>query len=311
MGRPLRLHLPGDIHLVTIRCHQARFFMRPDSELNDVVLEWLTRAQERFPEQRILAVCVMSNHLHLVIRDDNGALAAWASYFFGNLARGVNRIRDRSGAFYERRYAEEPILDDEALVDRLVYVVANPVKAGLSPTAKEWPGVVLIADRGRPRQIEVRLPDRDAYRAARAQARRRSESPPSRSDFFRLATLVVDPASVSEGKSAAAALRSAISSREQEIGRYRRQQGLGFLTRSQILAQSWEHAPERPARRPRPLCHASDSKIRDAYRESFDKFVALFRQACERLRRAGLGVSFPEGCYPPGGRFARPQAAPA
>ena len=77
MGRPLRRHEPGQLYLVTTRCHQARFFLRPDRELNEAVLEWLARAQQHFPRLQILALCVLSNHLHLVVRDEDGELAAW------------------------------------------------------------------------------------------------------------------------------------------------------------------------------------------------------------------------------------------
>ena len=65
MGRPLRRHEPGQLYLVTTRCHQARFFLRPDPQINEAVLEWLTRAQQHYPRLQILAVCVLSNHLHL------------------------------------------------------------------------------------------------------------------------------------------------------------------------------------------------------------------------------------------------------
>ena len=75
MGRPLRRQVPGQYYLFTTRCHQARFFLRPDRDINAAVLEWLARGRERFPAIRIHAVCVMSNHLHLVLRDDASELA--------------------------------------------------------------------------------------------------------------------------------------------------------------------------------------------------------------------------------------------
>ncbi len=171
MGRPLRRHEPGQLYLVTTRCHQARFFLRPDPELNEAVLEWLARAQKDFPSLRILAVCVMSNHLHLVVRDELGELAPWASHFLGNLARAVNRIRGRSGTCFQRRYSAEPILDEEALIDRIVYVAANPVKAGLCKRVRDWPGVLLVASEGKTQKIPVTWVDRDKYRSARARAR--------------------------------------------------------------------------------------------------------------------------------------------
>ena len=193
MGRPLRRQPAGQPYLVTTRCHQARFFLRPDPELNQAVLEWLARAQRRFPDLRILAICVLSNHLHLVVRDDTGELAAWASYFFGNLARAVNHIRGRSGSCFARRYSAEPILDDESLLDRLIYVVANPVSAGLCRRAQRWPGVVLYAADGSAQEIRVSWVDRDARRIAQRRAAHRGRLSRA-SDSFRVeGRLVIDP----------------------------------------------------------------------------------------------------------------------
>jgi hypothetical protein len=52
-------------------------------------------------------------------------------YLRANLSRKVGRLVDWSGGFWERRYSAEPVLDDEALVGRLRYVLAHGVKEGL------------------------------------------------------------------------------------------------------------------------------------------------------------------------------------
>ena len=49
MGRPLRRHAPNTDYLVTTRCHQTRFLLRPEPAINEAVLEWLTRAQHAYP----------------------------------------------------------------------------------------------------------------------------------------------------------------------------------------------------------------------------------------------------------------------
>ena len=306
MGRPLRRHEPGQLYLVTTRCHQARFFLRPDRELNQAVLEWLARAQHRFPRLQILAICVLSNHLHLVVRDEKGELASWASYFLGHLARAVNRIRRRSGTCFERRYAAEPILDDEALIDRLVYVVANPVKAGLCKRARDWPGVVLFATEGSPHEIPVTWVHRDDYRFARLRARLRREPAP-RDDAFRVTgRLLLGPFSPTEISGEGDGVRAAIEARERDLAEERRRTGRKPLTRKQVLAQSWRAAPRRPQRSPRPLCHASDPALRKRFREGFREFVSGFREASERFRAGESNVSFPDWCYPPGGPLLWP-----
>jgi REP element-mobilizing transposase RayT len=310
MGRPLRRHEPGQLYLVTTRCHQARFFLRPDRELNEAVLEWLARAQQHFPRLRVLALCVMSNHLHLVVRDEKAELASWAGFFLGHLARAVNRIRKRSGTCFERRYSAEPILDDEALIDRLVYVVTNPVQAGLCQRARDWPGVVLVAadgePDGEPQEIPVAWVDRDQYRFARLRARLRGERPPQDAAFRVQGRLRIGPFAPPDTREEGEGVLAAIAARERDLAEERRRTGQKVLTRKQVLAQSWHAAPRRPHRSPRPLCHASDGDLRKRFREGFQEFVSLFREASERLRGGDPHALFPDWCYPPGGPLLRP-----
>jgi REP element-mobilizing transposase RayT len=305
MGRPLRRHEPGQFYLVTTRCHQARFLLRPDSSLNSAVLEWLSRAQQRFPGIRIFAVCVLSNHLHLVVRDDEGELAAWASYFFGHLARAVNRLRKRTGACFARRYSAEPILDHEALLDRIVYVVANPVKAGLCKRARDWPGVVLYAKRD-PQQVQLHWLDRDRFRLERLRAIRRGMSAPKRDSFAVRRQLTIDALEpMSEAGDGTERVAAAIEARERELAEERRLTGRRARTRKQVLAQNWRERPRRPKRSPRPLCHTTDPNLRGRFEAGFSEFVSLFRTASTSLRAGVLDVSFPEWCYPPGRSLVR------
>ena len=301
MGRPLRRHEPGQLYLVTTRCHQARFFLRPDPQINEAVLEWLTRAQQHFPRLQILAVCVLSNHLHLVVRDQDGELAAWASYFLGHLAVAVNRIRKRRGACFERRYSAEPILDDEALLDRLIYVIVNPVKAGLSRSASKWPGVVIFASKNKTEEIAVSWVDRNAYRSARYKARLRGEPIPHADPFRVSGRLLVgsfDGADASRGLGNE--ITAAIEAKERELGVERRRAGRKTLTRKQVLSQSWRAAPRRPNRSPRPLCHTSDLGLLKKFREGYREFVSLFREASELFRGGDRNTSFPDWSFPPG-----------
>lgn len=301
MGRPLRRHAPGQYYLVTTRCHQARFFLRPDRRLNDTVLEWLARAQRAFPNLRLHAVCVMSNHLHLVVHDRNGELAAWASFFLGNLARAVNRIRKRSGSFFERRYSAEPILDNDALIDRLIYVVTNPVKAALCKRVSEWPGIVLWSEEGVAFERGISWIDRDAQRRATSTPRDGGQP------LIVPGRIRIDPLPGDGGSPLN--LAETIRVREQELANEHRAERRKTLTKARVLAQRWHAAPRRPKRTPRPLCHASDPALRRAFTEGFREFTALFRDASEQLRSRAASAHFPDWCYPPGRPLLRPTLA--
>ncbi len=314
MGRPLRRHAPNTDYLVTTRCHQARFLLRPDPAVNEAVLEWLTRAQRAYPGVHLFGLCVMSNHLHLLVRDTRGELAAWASYLLGNLARSINAIRGRRGVVFERRYSAEPVLDEAALLDRLAYLVTNPVQAGLCSQSRHWPGLVLWSRTGQPEWHEVSWVGRRAYRRARYRARQRGGAPPSPDAFRVRGTLVIHPLAteIGPGSEGGGETAEAIAARERELAAERRRSGRPAMTRREVLAQDWQAAPRRPKRSPRPPCHASERSLRQAFVEGFREFVEAFREASAQWRLGIRPISFPPWSYPPGGALVRlTEPAPA
>jgi REP element-mobilizing transposase RayT len=307
MGRPPRRHEPNTYYLVTTRCHQARFFLRPEPAVNQAVLEWLARAQRAYPGVQIFGLCVMSNHLHLLLKDTQGELAAWASYFLGNLARSINAIRKRRGGVFERRYSAEPVLDAAALLDRLVYVVTNPVKADLCRRSRDWPGLVLWRRTGEPELREVFCVQRKACRLARYRALLRGQEPPNPDGFRVRGTLAIHPLP-SESPAASeqrCEVAEAIAARERELAADRKRSGRPTMSRSEVLAQDWHAAPRQPKRSPRPPCHTTDRSLRKAFVEGFREFVGAFREASMQWRRGSGDATFPPWSYPPGCSLVR------
>jgi hypothetical protein len=68
-----------------------------------------------------------------------------------------------------------------------------------------------------------------------------------------------------------------------------------------VLAQSWRSAPRLPKRSFRPLCHAADLRIREAFARGFQAFVSGFREASAMFRDGVREIRFPEWSFPPGG----------
>jgi REP element-mobilizing transposase RayT len=88
---------------------------------------------------RLLAWCVMPNHVHALVETNEGfplskIVHSWKS-FTGNQA---NKILVRSGDFWQREYHDRFIRDDEHYRNAVVYIENNPVKAGLAKTAEAW-----------------------------------------------------------------------------------------------------------------------------------------------------------------------------
>ena len=88
---------------------------------------------------RLLAWCVMPNHVHIVVRLFPGqklaaVIHSWKSFS----AKLINRSLGRSGPLWGREYYDHLVRDGDQL-DRIVrYVINNPVKAGLRDRPWVW-----------------------------------------------------------------------------------------------------------------------------------------------------------------------------
>jgi len=78
---------------------------------------------------QIYGYCLMSNHIHLLIKDENLAITMrkiCASYVYW-----YNWKYKRSGHLYQDRFKSEVIEDDSYLLTVLRYIHQNPLKAGM------------------------------------------------------------------------------------------------------------------------------------------------------------------------------------
>jgi REP element-mobilizing transposase RayT len=87
---------------------------------------------------RLLAWCVMPNHVHSLIEmveghSLGGILHSWKSY----TAKQANRILGRSGQFWDEDYYDRYIRDDDHLRIAIEYIEQNPVKARLVTDARQ------------------------------------------------------------------------------------------------------------------------------------------------------------------------------
>ena len=96
--------LPGSTYLVTRRCVQRQFLLRPSRNTNQVFLYLLALAARRFG-MHIHAFCVLSNHVHLVVTDPDARLPAFHQFLDALVARALNAALGRWEAFWESRAA--------------------------------------------------------------------------------------------------------------------------------------------------------------------------------------------------------------
>jgi REP element-mobilizing transposase RayT len=132
---------PNTTFEVTTRTLQGRLLLRPSAELNEIILGILGRALELYPVLLHLVV-VASNHIHLIVTAESVKLLSdFMRHFNSNIAREAGRLYGWREKFWGRRYTAIPILDNDKLVERAVYLLSHGCKEGLVLRPKDWPGV--------------------------------------------------------------------------------------------------------------------------------------------------------------------------
>lgn len=159
MATKPRRHIPGQVSLLTRRTIMRLFMLKPDEFMNAVMSYEVARASHRHG-QSVHAAMTMPNHPHFVVTDTTGERSGFMQDAMSGIARVRNRDLDRSGYFWDAQpYGDTVLLDQNAIERKLLYTWLNPVKAGLVPRAKDWPGFkVLPKDWGK--TITVKCPDR-------------------------------------------------------------------------------------------------------------------------------------------------------
>lgn len=159
MPRALRHAIGGIIyHVMNRGCGRMRLFNRPGDY--DSFLRVLMEAAVRFPGVRILALCLMPNHFHLVVwptRD--GELS---KFMFWLTMTHVQRWRHARklvglGPLYQGRYKSFPIEADEHFLVVARYVERNALRANLVKAAEHWQWSSLYLRRVEPHLAEKLL----------------------------------------------------------------------------------------------------------------------------------------------------------
>jgi REP element-mobilizing transposase RayT len=133
--------LPGTTYLVTRRCTQREFLLKPSAFVNRVFKYVLAVAAERY-QIRIHALCVMSNHVHMVLTDPRANLPEFARVLDGVVARALNAHYKRRENFWAPgSYSAVELTSPDDVVEKIAYTLANPASADLVEHGRQWPGL--------------------------------------------------------------------------------------------------------------------------------------------------------------------------
>lgn len=137
MTRLARIVVPGLPHHVTQRGNrrEAIFFEDGDQEVyRDLLAEQARRAGVE-----VWAYCLMPNHVHLVAAPSRPeALAEAVGATHVRYTRRINSRERWTGYLWQGRFASFP-MDEDYLLACARYIGLNPVRAGLTARAIDWP----------------------------------------------------------------------------------------------------------------------------------------------------------------------------
>jgi len=276
--------LPGQFYMITRRCTQRQFLLRPDAATNNAFTYCLIEAAQRF-QMEVLLPCAMSNHYHVVVFDRRARYPEFVEHFHKMFARSQNALRGRWENFWSsEQVCVVKLVDRQAVIDKLVYTACNPVQDDLVDRAHHWPGVngLIALLNGRP--LSARRPLHFF----------RPNGPMPDAIELRLTI----PPELGPEAEVLAELKARVELVESERQAERHRTGIRVRGRRAVLMQSWRGQPAsyEPRRnlRPRVATRSKWARIEALlYNRAFAREYILAR----RRWSEGLSAIFPHGTY--------------
>jgi REP element-mobilizing transposase RayT len=283
MAAPRRI-VPGASYLITRRCYQRTFRLRPSPDTTHVLAYCLALALEKTGVV-LHAACFMSNHHHVVVTDVRGELPNFLRELHRFSAKALNALQGQ----WDNLWSAEPcsavrLADDFDVVDKIAYVAANPVAAGLVPQPDHWPGL----SAWRPGVVEIDRPG-GYFRTG---------------DCPQLVSLRVDlphslgPRAWSSGRWAHQ-IRDAVATKVAQAHWKMRAAGREFLGRAAVLAQSFAKRANsfEPRRALVPTTAAKDPNARRFLLALQKAFRVAYQLALQAWTAGDRSVIFPAGTW--------------
>ena len=273
--------------MVTKRVHGREFRLRPSKRINEIIRYVVAVIAQR-TGIRLHAVVVLSNHWHVTLTDPEGRICEFTRDCHAFIARAVNAAYgDFESLWSSEQTSHVTCVEPEDLIAKIAYAMANPVEAFLVEYGKNWPGV----------------------RAAWPAAPRVVHKPEK---FFRDSgdggkwpeTAVLEfsrPPGFDEltDEELAAKLEAAIFEREERFRQTARREGIRFLGRRKVLAQSRYQRPTSREPRfkisPRIACRSKWRRIERLLKDRV--WAASYAEAFLAWRLGDRQTAFPHGTY--------------
>ncbi len=279
-----RKFLPNTTYFITRRCTQRKFLLKPSNRNTQIFLYCLAVAAMQ-TGVIIHAVCVLSNHYHIVVSDPNTKISKFYGWVHKYVAKAINASYGR----FENLWSSEktsaiPLESGNDVLDKIVYTLNNPVAGRLVANGEKWPGVWLYK---KSHSQTVERPDvyfvEDGDMPEKVQLV--IEPPPQ---FNRLRVHIYEKL-----------VAERIEDGATEIRREMTQLGQSFLGRRAIMQQNPYGSPLSREKRfgINPKVAAKNKWLRMEAIQRNKAFLSEYREALRRWREGDWDVLFPAGTY--------------
>jgi len=118
----------GVYHIIKRGINKQSIFQ--DEEDKDIYLDRLLQCKKDSAFE-LYAYCLMSNHVHLLIKEGNESISIVMKRIGISYAYWYNKKYDRIGHLFQDRFRSEAVENDKYLLTVTRYIHQNPVKIGL------------------------------------------------------------------------------------------------------------------------------------------------------------------------------------
>ena len=281
-----RAVVPGRTYMITRRCSERRFFLRPTPEGNNAFIYCLAVAAQKYRIQ-VIFTATMSNHHHTGIVDVEGRLPEFLAHFHKLVAKHQNVLHGRWESMWAstQTSAVELITPDDIFA-KMVYAFANPVADHIVDKAHHWPGVSSLRATLANKPLTATRPKK-FFRAD-------GDMP----EHVSLPLHLPDGMADGGRQMFCTRLEDHIAQAEQTAAAARATSGRRIVGRAAVLRQHWNAHPTTRERRrqlsPRIACRDIWRRIEALARNK--AWLAAYHRARELLI-AGKAAVFPAGTY--------------
>jgi REP element-mobilizing transposase RayT len=136
MARPVRIEYPGAVYHVICRGNNRQSVYRDDHDRKRYLEKLSLYCNEK--EVDLLAYCLLTNHVHLLLETPKGNLSKMMQAFQTSYTVYFNKRHQRSGHVFEQRYKAFLVDKDNYLLEVSRYIHLNPVAAGIAEKPRQY-----------------------------------------------------------------------------------------------------------------------------------------------------------------------------